>query len=176
VAFEVYDDFEALVLDFLAFRRNRGTAVPVSVSAANHPVIRKDIPQPAKPLLPGNGNSIGKGWPHYKTAAATEVKKTVSKVFVDEPNQAVNPPSLEPIEGYTEKNEIIRYLEPIVQSMVEHFGHPKTNSDLSHLKHQVLAEAMSMPLVGESLHAGEMRPWGRVPLLQAVVELMLLRY
>jgi hypothetical protein len=145
--FEVYDGFEALVLDFLAYRRNRKTAAPPQVTVKPPQVVREDVP------------SIGKGWPHYKAAVATApVQGNAEPLSMDGP-----------------ANEIIRELLPVVRGMTAHFGRPQTPSDMAHLTHQVLAEAMANPVVGESMHAGEVRPWGRVPLLQTVVEL-LLRY
>jgi hypothetical protein len=156
MAFEVQDEFEALVLEFLTYRRKKrkAAALPEAYSVKPPAVIPRDIPAAAKPkaALPLLAD-IGKGWPEYKALAL--------------PDLTGNKPQAGP------GNEIIRLLEPIVREMLARFGRPDTASAMAHLNHQVLAQAMAVPLVGESMRAEEARPWGRVALLQAVVELLL---
>ena len=94
---------------------------------------------------------IGKGWDHYQ-------KKPIP----------IDPPT-------TEHNHIIQSLSPIIDEMTNHFGLPTTQKEMTHLNNQVIAKAMEIPQVKESVITAEMTQWGRVPLLQTVVELLIIQ-
>ena len=94
---------------------------------------------------------IGKGWDHFQ-------KKRI--------------PIASPI---TEYNYIIQTLSPIIHEMTNHFGLPTTQNEMTHINNQVIAKAMEIPQVMESITTMEMAQWGRVPLLQTVVELMIIQ-
>ena len=155
------DELEAFVLDFLAYRREQRAKaspspkiVPASTRLLEH---KPEANTPPKPHhIP---HSIGRGWPYYKDMAG---KPPIS-------------PSPKPYNTSTSiQNDIIPTLSPIVTDNLNHFGSPDNPKALDHLVHQVIASAMTLPQVNESIRTAELTPWGRVPLLQAVVELLIL--
>ena len=154
MSFVAQDSFEAFLLDFLSYRRSKKSV----------PVINQNA-YTATPLLT-DGIKIGKGWPYYRDAALPYTASgDIKEQRNDTPhtNKAVN-----------SGHEIVHMLEPIVRGMVERFGAPDNPRALTQLNHQVIAKAMSLPLVEESIRTDEAHPLGRVSLLQAVVELMIL--
>jgi len=151
------DDLEAFVLDFLAYRRERRMNISPQPQVSQQMLIEYK-PEPAKHhtalRVP---HTIGKGWPHYKAMAEGHQHEA---------------PAAEPIA--TSPNDIIPTLAPIVAKNLNHFGSPSSPKALDHLVCQVISSAMSIPLISESIHTAEITPWGRVPLLQAVIELLIL--
>jgi hypothetical protein len=152
--FEAQDELEAFLLHFLLYRREKSKHYKgVPIPPAKQPL---DM---GTPLLPAE---IGKGWPHYKTPEKHHGESEAKRNPV--PEAAEECP----------KNEIIGVLQPIAKEMVTRFGSPENPNELAHLNHQVIAKAMALPMVGEGMRAEENRPWGRVPLMQAVAELLIL--
>jgi len=151
------DDLEAFVLDFLAYRRERRMNIPKPP-----PKLIEYNPEPTLPPAPPKAShiphSIGKGWPHYKSMPTS---------------YQADPPATEPVIS-TSPSDIIPTLAPIVTNNLNHFGSPKSPKALEHLVCQVIANAMTIPLISDSIHTAEITPWGRVPLLQAVIELLIL--
>ena len=149
------DNLEAFVLDFLAYRRElRRRAVP-------RKPIAKEVPMQMLPKLPKQNvkipPAIGRGWPHYR-----------GLVNQDETKES---DSANPFGSLYE--DIISDLSPIVLEMVNQFDPLDNPSDLSHVTNQVIAKAMTIPAVSESMRLGEMSSWGRAPLIYAVAELMI---
>lgn len=154
------DDLETFVLDFLAYRRERRLNTPPQPTHSP-PKLLEYNPAPAEPP-PKAANipySIGKGWPHYKAMAKGY------QTHAEPPPEPAIPAS---------QSDIIPTLAPIVTQNLQHFGSPASPKALEHLVCQVIASAMAVPLISESIHTAEITPWGRVPLLQAVVELLIL--
>ena len=152
------DDLEAFVLDFLAYRRERRASIPSQPIYTPPKLIEyRPAPEPPTPA-PHIPYSIGKGWPHYKTATK---------------GHQAEPPAPEPVIS-TNQSDIIPTLAPLVTQHLRQFGSPANPKALEHLVCQVVASAMTIPLISESIHTAEITPWGRVPLLQAVIELLIL--
>ena len=154
------DDLEAFVLDFLAYRRERRATTLPKPGHSPPKLIEYKPEQAEPPTLPQAHHiphSIGKGWPHYKTVARDI--------------QPLPPP--EPVIS-TSQSDIIPTLTPIVSDALNRFGEPQTPKALEHLVCQVIANAMAIPLISESMNTAEITSWGRVPLLQAVVELLII--
>jgi len=150
----IMDDIEAFLLDFIAYRRElreRRVAASYLPSAQKH-IDYHEVREINETLTDSIPYPIGKGWPHYKNFAK-EYRKCPEPV----------PP----------QNEIIATLTPIVNQTLNHFGSPSNSKAINHLVCQVIATAMSIPQISESITASEIVPWGRVPLLQAVVELLI---
>ena len=153
------DELEAFVLDFLAYRRERKMRqspiyVPATLTEIEEPTPATSTPQPTESQIP---HSIGKGWPHYKDMAL---------------NQDVQPhPEPQIIESM---NDIIPTLSPIVADTLKRFGPPQCSKSLDHIIHQVIASAMALPPVNESMRTAELTHWGRVHLLQTVIELLII--
>ena len=158
-----------------------------SISDAHHPI--SDAHYSTNNTL----HSIGKGWPHYKKMAqgyqparsvpvpsATEPSAHVPPTF--EPSSSVPPapkssPTMPPPPEPTassNQSDLIPTLAPIVTKTLNHFGSPANPKALEHLIYQVIASAMTIPLISESMSTAEITPWGRIPLLQAVIELLIL--
>jgi len=144
------DDLEAFVLDFLAYRRELKERRS-KVSLPTLVMKEKNFIETTPPTIPF---SIGKGWPHYRESATST-------------------PALEPSIPEVHK-DIIPTLTPLVIQALSQFGNPTTPKALDHLVCQVIAMAMTIPLVNESITTAEITPWGRVPLLQSVIELLIL--
>ena len=159
------DDLEAFVLDFLAYRRElrekRMAPQPVFLPSAPKHLEYQAEPSHAEPSTPPLTyqipHSIGKGWPHYKDNFG-KYRRSFE-------------PSPMPLSNH---NEIILTLTPIVDQALNRFGTPNSPKAIEHLVCQVIANAMAIPQISESIHTSEIIPWGRVPLLQAVVELLIL--
>jgi len=167
------DALESFVLEFLAYRREmreRHTSQPPwpqivdahigsSVSGPTFQEVKPPVNLPlyheqaqchTRLTLPSL-DSIGKGWPHYKDA-----------------NTGNRGASTAP-----EYSDIIPTLTPLVAQAINRFGQPTNAATMNHLVNQVIASAMAIPQISESIHTAESTPWGRLPLLQAVVELMI---
>ena len=152
------DSLESLVLDFLAYRRERREMVNRrSVEAVT---LEEAVQDPAYQA------AIGKGWPHYRgmlsrtpNIAAPQSEQTTKTL----------PLSHSPI-----KSDIIPTLSPIVDELLSAFGTPDNAQALVHLTNQIIARAMTIPAVAESMSVAETIPWGRAQLLQSVVELLIL--
>ena len=139
------DELESFVLDFLAYRREQRAKRPLPHSQPMGIECKADtVPHPAAPIP----HSIGKGWPHYRN---------------DKQNTQIS----------TIYNDIIPTLAPIVAQELSRFGPPISPKALNHLINQIIASAMALPPVSESIQSAEIKPWGRVALLQAVVELLI---
>jgi len=169
------DALESFVLDFLAYRREMREGhttqppwpqiVEAHISSpVNEPPIEEDKPPISLPqhyeqtghsprlILPAM-DSIGKGWPHYSNAS-TDTRSSSAY----------------------EQSDIIPTLSPLVAQAIHRFGQPTNPATMTHLVNQVIASAMAIPLVNESIHTSESTPWGRLPLLQAIVELLVNQY
>jgi len=145
------DDLEAFVLDFLAYRREiREKTSTYLPSAPKHVEYHEAESTPLPAPTYSIPHSIGKGWPHYKRYGS-----------FTEP---------EPI---TPQNDIIPTLSPIVNQALSRFGSPTNPKALNHLTCQEIANAMTIPQISESINTAEITPWGKIPLLQAVIELLI---
>jgi len=155
------DDIEAFLLDFLAYRRElreRRMTTTFLPSAPNHLNYHEVHEVEQIPPMPPTNNiphSIGKGWPHNKNFA---------KGYRSYPEPEIP------------QNEIIATLTPIVMQALTHFGSPSCPKTLNHLVCQIIANAMTIPQISESIHTAEIAPWGRVSLLQAVIELLVISH
>ena len=147
-----FDTLEAFVLDFLAYRRQRRKGVTVQETPSK--MLTATSPSPDIPP------EIGRGWPYYRgmlKPEAAQVEKTPTSTI----------PS-------SERDFIIPTLEPIALAMIDKFGTPQNQQARTHLIHQVLAKAMALPPVAESMRTKEaLVPWGRAALMTAVVELLI---
>jgi len=161
------DELELFMLDFLAYRRKireRRNPSQTEYLPANlklpHPTnpYNEEPPQPTEQLeyIFYDIHSIGKGWPHYKNIA-----KSIRSPYPHTPE-----PSMP-------TSDIIPTLTPFVNQALNQFGNPTTPKAMEQLVCQVIASAMAIPLISQCIHTAEASPWGRVPLLQAVVELMI---
>ena len=160
------DELESFVLDFLAYRREQRIKKPVAHTPKrieNKPDTVSHSTQ-ASPI----SHSIGKGWPHYKIAGK-------GHVFTNQETRAASKSrdygQASPISA--SHNDIIPALAPIVAQELSRFGPPTSPKALDHLINQIIASAMTLPPVSESIQTAEIKPWGRVALLQAVVELLI---
>jgi len=165
------DDIETFVLDFLAYRReiNKQRTNPQKTYLLTEQPEHK--PEPISPPTPSQiPYSIGKGWPHYRDIAKSHPTHVQAQVQVQAPEQG----PIIPASQFASKNDIIPTLSPIVTQAISHFGSPTNPKALNHLIYQVIATAMTIPLISESINTTEITPWGRVPLLQAVVELLIM--
>ena len=144
------DELESFVLDFLAYRREQRVKKPVPHTPKRIEYKPEPAPCPAHDApIP---HSIGKGWPHYRIAKSGN------------PHAGPTP---------TGHNDVIPTLAPIVAKELSRFGPPTSQKALDHLVNQIIASAMTLPFVNESMQTAEIKPWGRVALLQAVVELLI---
>jgi len=149
------DELESFVLEFLAYRRER----KMNAASDYLPAAQKRLEYKPDPShIP---YTIGQGWPHYRDIVKTRhgSHETV----------AYNPQTFE----INSENDIIHALSPIVAKAVNHIGPPTSQKALEHLVNQVIANAMALPQVSESIRTAEIVPWGRFPLLQAVIELLI---
>jgi len=170
------DDLEAFVLDFLAYRREqkRKQAYP---QAPPKLIEYKHPPSPNNEIKPhSKANNpvpytIGKGWPHYKDIAQTHISiPPIPNSTHTPPHQSTN------LNTPQTHSDIIPTLTPMVTDAIIKFGNPTTPKALNHLVCQVIATAMANPLINESINSQEIAPWGRVPLLHAVIELLITLY
>jgi len=158
------DELETFVLDFLAYRREQRMKERPPQSRLHVPKRIEYTPEVA-PELERISPSIGRGWPHYKgTAHSTRrVQQHVQHGMVHQDAPPVS----------SSQSDIIPALAPVVAQALARFGPPTSQKTLDHLVNQVIASAMELPPVCESMQTAELRPWGRVALLQAVVELLI---
>jgi len=179
------DELETFVLDFLAYRREQranmqppqshapkriecrpeSSAIPAQAvwadNQADGPVNPPSVPQARDPeYIPP---AIGRGWPHYKGSG----RKGRDAWAAGSPGAAQAPviPA--------SQNDIIPALAPIVAQVLTRFGPPTSPKALDHLINQVIASAIKLPPVSESMQTAEIKPWGRVALLQTVIELLI---
>jgi len=149
------DNLEALVLEFLAYRRERNKSSTRQALPAQKVLGLGEgdaKPQRLSYLHGKPGASIGAGWPLYR-----------------EKSVASKPPTITPAQ-----NDIIPALTPLVKEMLQRFGTPSSQQELDYIVNQVFAAAMKLPPVNESMTTLEMGTWGKAQLLQAVVELLVM--
>jgi len=169
------DEFEAFVIDFLSYRRNlREHQVTQQASyLPSSPKLLEYKPEPHKtpeayktPATPRQMlHTIGRGWPYYKDIAQrtpTTMDPSIGQIAFTAQGPSAT------------QNDIIPTLTPIINQTICNFGYPTTPKALDHLVYQVIASAMTNPLINSSINTAEITPWGRVPLLQAVIELLIL--
>ena len=182
------DELETFVLDFLAYRREQRMKmqtpqnhVPRRIECKSEPSTTQELEYipPAKVVpienRPGRAETanastrfsttgrvdlkrndyIGKGWPHYKNTQAAGLNKDLTPLAL------------------ASQSDIVPALAPVVAQVLARFGPPTSQKALDHLINQVIASAMELPLVSESIQTSEIKPWGRVALLQAVIELLI---
>jgi hypothetical protein len=163
------DDFELFIMDFLSYRRSKRQTMHTNEDI--------NTPPATVPAIPAE---IGKGWPHYKGMALPLVEPNKDKP-VQKPQRALpyhrnQKPAgmLNPSRNSLHSdNEIICLLEPVVREVLQQFPY-KSTADLPHLTHQVIAKAMAFPMVSESMSIQESSRWGRVGLMQALVEVLII--
>ena len=182
------DELEAFVLDFLAYRRERRKQPPQYLPPTPKLLEHK---APAQPQPTPVSSAIGRGWPYYKDMAknyqpashGTDEWTGNAQVSHHEPSPTAHPTPSNfpkkrqgpaPAQHDTPQSDIIPTLAPIVTDAISRYGSPTSPKSLEHLVHQVIASAMTLPPVSESISTAELAPWGRVSLLQAVVELLIL--
>jgi len=123
----------------------------------------------AQPLASGHiPPTIGKGWPHYrggKVGRAGFDSRDAWSAGQEHVSGEYHTPS--------SQNDIIPALAPVVAQALSSFGIPASPKDMDHLVNQVIASAMNLPPVSECVQTAELGPWGRVALLQAVIELLI---
>jgi len=163
------DELETFVLDFLAYRREQ--RMKTKPSQEGPPKLIEQAPE----ITPENHHSIhdagyipptiGRGWPHYRGTNSNQRRASRSTLATSQA-PAQSPPT-------TTHNDIIPALAPVVAKALTRFGPPTSQKALDHLINQVIASAIEMPPVNESIQTAEIKPWGRVALLQAVVELLI---
>ena len=160
------DELESFVLDFLAYRREQRVKKPVPHTSRR--IEYKPEPAPFPATTAPMPHSIGKGWPHYKITKSSNLHAGPN---MREAGAGQN--HTPAIPSFTGHNDIIPTLAPIVAQELSRFGPPTTQKALDHLVNQIIASAMALPFVNESMQTAEIKPWGRVALLQAVVELLI---
>jgi len=158
------DALESFVLDFLTYRRERR-------ETTNIKPISNVVTLDEALNTPEYHSEIGKGWPHYRGMITPSTPSHMA--------QASSTSNIQNLESSQDLqnlqiNDIIPTLSPIVIEMLEAFGAPVCAKTLSHLVNQVLARAIELPPVAESIVTTEMTSWGRIQLLQTVIELLLL--
>lgn len=131
---------------------------------------------------------IGRGWPDYRSIPLPYYNGEMPPDYPDMDTFDYMPPGMPPYRPHSEVqrpypeqdgyagNEIIMRLTPIVRETLIRYGQPDSPYALKHLTDQVIAKAMGIREVGESIRTREMSPWGRATLLQTVIELMLRLY
>ena len=181
------DELEAFILDFLAYRREQRltrTSPPRPAPKALEYKPEQNLhswesaPAHAEPPPPGEAapmpHSIGKGWPHYRDAAKIRYPgQFTNPEPPHSPATQVPHVALSPSHTSAAHNDIIPALAPIVAQALSRFGPPTNPKAMGHLVNHVIAGAMNIPLVSESIQTAEIKPWGRVALLQAVIELLI---
>jgi len=164
------DQLESFILDFLAYRRERREFNKQDVVTLDEAV-----------EIPEYQAEIGKGWPHYRGVISPNSNMTNNKKATPSlPEGSVV--GLCPTEQQglgqspiDKKNDILPTLMPIVSDMLETFGTPESKKALVHLVNQVIAKAITIPIISEIMNTSEtMTQWGRAQLLQTVVELSIL--
>ena len=122
---------------------------------------------------------IGKGWPHYRgmfaknAGSSTAVNDGANASLQTQQTKPPNDSQAEAIHAKILQSDIIPAMEPIVLDEIARFGPPENHHALTHLVNQVIAKAMVLPPVAESMSVLEIAPWGRAMLLIAVVELLI---
>jgi len=159
------DELEAFVLDFLAYRREKTICQPpvcipepIFIPATQNIVDKTSTNEP--PTEPNHVplsmvDSIGKGWPYYKNILQPEELQHTGTAFVWD-------------------DHIILTLSPLVVDALNHFGVPKCQKSINHLINHVIASVMSLPQASECIQTAELSPWGRIHLLKAVIELLII--
>jgi len=172
------DELETFVLDFLAYRREQrmktqppqgNVLPPMRIECKAEEVHGNSFVEPQPDYIPP---TIGMGWPYYK-GTASNMRRAGKNIWPAASGQ--NPsrgPSPSP-EMAVQQCDIIPALAPVVARELARFGPPSNQKALNHLINQVIASAMELPPVSESIQTAEIKPWGRVALLQAVVELLI---
>ncbi|MCL2377800.1 MAG: hypothetical protein FWC77_01600 [Defluviitaleaceae bacterium] len=174
------DELETFVLDFLAYRREQRMKTQPAQNHVPKRIELKDIspvqvawdgeqaadtgstpvnPQKAGYIPP----TIGRGWPHYRGGNPKHSRNP--RHHGQDPGRPVFMPA--------SQNDVIPALAPIVAQVLTRFGPPTNPNALDHLINQVIAGAIELPPVSESIQTAEIKPWGRVALLQAVIELLI---
>ncbi|MCL2405820.1 MAG: hypothetical protein FWC92_09800 [Defluviitaleaceae bacterium] len=161
------DELETFVLEILAYRREQRTKTQQDTQLIQHSQpphthvpkrieCKQECPAGPRYIPP----TIGRGWPHYKHVSPRR-------------NQDALADALSDTGPYHGQHDIIPVLAPVVAKVLSRFGAPTTQQALDNLINHVIASAIELPPVSESIQTAEIKPWGRVALLQAVIELMI---
>jgi len=163
------DELETFVLDFLAYRREQRMKMQPQL---NHtPKFIEHKQESSDPTVRREAGYIpptmGMGWPHYKGTVNNQRRTSRA------PANCANQDASHTLHISASQNDIIPALAPVVAQVLSRFGPPTNPKSLDHLINQVVASAMTLPPVNESVKTAEITPWGKVALLQAVIELLI---